>query len=314
MLSVWDNKSRKCFVKEDALSSEFKRIVYPDLIRLDHETNNMICMIKEFYSGFSTDQKFVKMIRATDNLLASRLALDIHDLVSAKITEIEKVKTNLRTELTNLVNEKAKKIDVELRKYAEKTAVLKNLDLPNKSPALDRVKFCTEDYNKQAEECRQKDILKNSLQYFFNLQLRSETQENPEPLQNNVPEQYQEEQHQEEHSSSNSSDDARVVTWTSEPIFTLSTQSNLDLTASQTNQNDTSRMNTDPKVQQIQPQQPPAPAPAPVDYAHIIANTKFEQVEQLQLDGFPSNNYIYCIEPATGDKNSFDVGTYGMII
>jgi hypothetical protein len=47
--------------------------------------------------------------------------------------------------------------------------------------------------------------------------------------------------------------------------------------------------------------------------ARIIANTKFEQVEQLQLDGFPSNNYIYCIEPATGDKNSFDVGTYGMI-
>ena len=58
----------------------------------------------------------------------------------------------------------------------------------------------------------------------------------------------------------------------------------------------------------IQPEQPP------VDYARIIENTKFEQAEQLQLEGFPANNYIYCIEPATGDPNSFDVGTYGMII
>ena len=48
--------------------------------------------------------------------------------------------------------------------------------------------------------------------------------------------------------------------------------------------------------------------------ARIIENTKFEQAEQLQLEGFPANNYIYCIEPATGDPNSFDVGTYGMII
>ena len=48
--------------------------------------------------------------------------------------------------------------------------------------------------------------------------------------------------------------------------------------------------------------------------ARIIEKTKFEQVEQLQLEGFPANNYIYCIEPATGEKDSFDVGTYGMII
>ena len=48
--------------------------------------------------------------------------------------------------------------------------------------------------------------------------------------------------------------------------------------------------------------------------AYIIEKTKFEQVEQLQLEGFPANNYIYCIEPATGEKDSFDVGTYGMII
>ena len=51
-----------------------------------------------------------------------------------------------------------------------------------------------------------------------------------------------------------------------------------------------------------------------LDYTRIIANTKFEQQEQLDLDGFPANNYIYCIEPATGDPDSFDVGTYGMII
>ena len=49
-----------------------------------------------------------------------------------------------------------------------------------------------------------------------------------------------------------------------------------------------------------------------VQLARIIEKTKFEQVEQLQLEGFPANNYIYCIEPATGEKDSFDVGTYGM--
>ena len=70
------------------------------------------------------------------------------------------------------------------------------------------------------------------------------------------------------------------------------------------------------KVQQVQQvqQAKEAKEAQQARYARIIENTKFEQAEQLQLEGFPANNYIYCIEPATGDPNSFDVGTYGMII
>ena len=45
------------------------------------------------------------------------------------------------------------------------------------------------------------------------------------------------------------------------------------------------------------------------EIARIIEKTKLEQFEVLQLEGFPENNYIYCIDPATPDPNSFDVGT-----
>ena len=300
MSKVWNNKARRCFVQEEELSPEFKRIIYPDLMRLNYEFNNIICMVKEYYSGFSNNDGLVKRIKATDELIASKMALEMHSLLKKKIRDATSLKDDLRKEMEALVMSKAKWIDDDLKKYARQTRTLDETTIESYSETQKLVQKKVIDYNTTAE-ARRLLTLKQDLELLF-------TQ--PVPSTTNSATQDQNEQksgaRDRSSSGSSSSDENRqVITWTSEPIESLPTQSNLSGTEGQANTDMTDRI--DDSVF-IQPEQPP------VDYARIIENTKFEQAEQLQLEGFPANNYIYCIEPATGDPNSFDVGTYGMII
>src|SRR5574343_769259 len=193
----------------------------------------------------------------------------------------------------------AKWIDDDLKKYARQTRTLDETTIESYSETQKLVQKKVIDYNTTAE-ARRLLTLKQDLELLF-------TQ--PVPSTTNSATQDQNEQksgaRDRSSSGSSSSDENRqVITWTSEPIESLPTQSNLSGTEGQTNTDMTDMID----VSTNKLEQPP------VDYARIIENTKFEQAEQLQLEGFPANNYIYCIEPATGDPNSFDVGTYGMII
>jgi sulfur relay (sulfurtransferase) DsrC/TusE family protein len=300
MLKVWDNKARMCFVDEQELSSEFKRIIYPDLMRLNHEFNNIICMVKEFYSGFSTDPKMVPKIKATDELMASKLALEIHGLLKKKIEETTKLKEDLRTEIKALVDDKAKKIDANLQKYIRdlKEDKVDSAAISSYCETSKRATKCTFDYNISAEE-RRGVVLIDQLKTFFNKPELMMTISQTQQTQSRTT---VEDSRRPSTPSSHSSGDGNraIITWTSEPIESLPTENS---TVDQTNLDETSRIGQiiEPELTEEQ-------------LKEIIEKTKFEQVEQLNLENFPANNYIYCIEPATGDPNSFDVGTYGMII
>ena len=309
MLKVWDNKARRCYVDEQELSSEFKRIIYPDLMRLNHEFNNITCMVKEFYSGFSTDPKMVKKIKATDELMASKLALEIHSLLKKKIEVITNLKEDLRTEIKALVDDKAKKIDTNLQKYVSQLQLdtVDSAAISSYCETSKRAKKCTYDYNISAEEKRGL-VLIDELKAFFKPELMIPTPPN-QPNRSEA-KGSEEEQQRPSTSSSNSSGDGNraIITWTSEPIESLQTEHNLSTldptNISQANTNEIDATDNKPE---------PEPELTEAQLKEIIEKTKFEQVEQLQLEGFPANNYIYCIEPATGEKDSFDVGTYGMI-
>lgn len=309
MLKVWDNKARRCYVDEQELSSEFKRIIYPDLMRLNHEFNNITCMVKEFYSGFSTDPKMVKKIKATDELMASKLALEIHSLLKKKIEVITNLKEDLRTEIKALVDDKAKKIDTNLQKYVSQLQLgtVDSAAISSYCETSKRATKCTFDYNISAEEKRGL-VLIDELKAFFNkpeLMIPTSLGQ-PSQDQNKTPPRKLEKSLSQ---SSNSSGDGNraIITWTSEPIESLQTEQNLS-TEAQTNYSQAKTNEIDATDNK------PEPELTEAQLKEIIEKTKFEEVDKLQLEGFPANNYIYCIEPATGEKDSFDVGTYGMII
>ena len=46
-----------------------------------------------------------------------------------------------------------------------------------------------------------------------------------------------------------------------------------------------------------------------IDIFRIFEKIALVQVEKLTLEGFPVNNYIYCIEPVTHVPDSYFVGT-----
>jgi hypothetical protein len=263
-------------------------------------------MVKEFYSGFSTDRELVKKIKATDELMASKLALEIHKILNDKIDKIIVLKEGLRIEIKDLVEDKAKKIDAYLQKYVSQLQLgtVDSTAISSYRGTLNRAQKCTEAYNKAAEKEREK-YLNLKLKEFFNkpeLMTPTSTTQPDQQVENKS------EQPERSSSSSSYGDGNRaIITWTSEPIVSLQTEHNYS-TGDQTN-------NSQEKTDQIDKTEPiPEPELTEAELKQIIENTKFEQAEQLQLEGFPANNYIYCIEPATGDKNSFDVGTYGMII
>lgn len=161
----------------------------------------------------------------------------------------------------------------------------------------------------QASEDERQKILELKLKEFFSDQDKAIINVVASTEQTQDQHQPEDQERRSVGSESSGSDERPVITWTSEPILSLPNQSNFSTSEPQTNRNDTTSIMSEP-----QPQPKPEQPKQPIDYDHIIANTKFEQQEQLDLDGFPANNYIYCIEPATGDPDSFDVGTYGMII
>jgi hypothetical protein len=256
-------------------------------------------MVKEYYSVFTSNDRLVNRIKATDELIASKMALEMHSLLKKKIRDATSLKDDLRKEMEALVMSKAKWIDDDLKKYARQTRTLDETTIESYSETQKLVQKKVIGYNTIAEATRLLS-LKQDLELLF---------KQPVPSTPNSATQDQNEQksgaRDRSSSGSSSSDENRqVITWTSEPIESLPTQSNLSGTEGQTNTDMTDIID----VSANNPEQPP------VDYARIIENTKFDQAEQLQLEGFPANNYIYCIEPATGVPNSFDVGTYGMII
>jgi dihydroneopterin aldolase len=88
--------------------------------------------------------------------MASKLALEIHNLIKKKIEEAKDIKKALRNELTDLVEKKADSIDQELMKYAGQIKDLKTSLEKMTSQTKTRALKCTVQYNKQAEDERQK--------------------------------------------------------------------------------------------------------------------------------------------------------------
>jgi hypothetical protein len=262
-------------------------------------------MVKEFYSGFSTDPKMVKKIKATDELMASKLALEIHSLLKKKIEDITNLKEDLRTEIKALVDDKAKKIDTNLQKYVSqlKLDTVDSAAISSYCETSKRATKCTFEYNISAEEKRGL-VLIDELKAFFN---KTELMMPTSQLNRDEAQNQDEVKRRLSTPSSNSSGDGNraIITWTSEPIESLQTEQNFS-TEDQTN-------NSQEKTDQID-KTVIEPELTNERWTEIIEKTKFEEVEKLHLEGFPANNYIYCIEPATGEKDSFDVGTYGMII
>lgn len=283
MAKVTNNRSRQCFVDESQLNDEFKKVCYPLLMELSHEFNNVICAVKEYYFKISTDEKLRMRMKVADEMTLSRLTVDIREMLKTRISEARNFKSSVTKQLADLVSLQAQKLD-------KKTAILFNKRKANPSAgqlnyAQDRVKSLVFEYNTRAEAERSRNLEKEINTLLHQICSSNPSTNEPEKPRSDRP----------SSASSNRSIESQtrtVVTWSSEPIVpTINTSGSNQQTSTGTIVN------------------PPSEPRSEADIQSAIKNTQLEQVEKLDIQGLPANQYIYCIEPDPENPDVFDIGT-----
>lgn len=260
-------------------------------MELGHEFNNTICAIKEYYFKISTDEKLRMRMKAADEMTLSRITIEIRDMLKSKITEAKAFKTNVTQQLADIVNSKAQTLDSKTASLFTKRKLTPSAAQQNY--AQDRVKSLVFDYNTRAEAERSRTLEKE-----INTLLHQICNNNPAANEPEAPERPD----RPSPTSSNRSIDSQtrtVVTWSSEPIVP-------------------SIVDTSKSGQQTSTEgtvvNPPKEPRSEVDIQSAIKNTQLEQVEKLDIQGLPANQYIYCIEPDPENPDIFDIGTYCMVM
>lgn len=116
MPGVSKNSDRKCFVDETELTDAFKLTVYPSLMALDHEVNNMICGVKELQFKFLQDVYISQRLLCCAETLIGELNLKTASIVEKQIDTFRKAKIDMLAELRLEYVEIAKRVDEQIKK------------------------------------------------------------------------------------------------------------------------------------------------------------------------------------------------------
>lgn len=168
MTSVSRNTDRNCRVNERDIEQGFRVTVYPALMDLEVENNNMICAVKEIYSRFVNDTYIAQRIKVCKATLLGDLVVEVANIVEKQIDQARKAKKEMVGEIQAKFLEVSDKIDKQVKK------MFKDADEKHNNFVENRAKNYVFEYNRLAEEDRlaKCDIRKKKLFHKVYLELK----------------------------------------------------------------------------------------------------------------------------------------------
>ena len=277
MTTVALNTKRNCRINEVDIDDGFRVTLYPALMDLKHENNNMICAVKEIFTKFTKDKFIDQRLKLCSSTLVGSLVVDLSNMVETQIDAVRKAKLQLVQEMHAKFLDVSKQIDAQVMKLCKGT------DDKHISFVENRLKNFVLEYNRKAEEDRlaKCEFHKKKLFQKVYLKLKESTsQDRPES---------------ENASNSNSASSGQPV----EVKF----KSNTKFTGGNPNndpKNDNSVTNSVPAgpVPTPVPVKPPAqPELTDDEFNAIVKNTKLSEPEVVEVDGLSGFSYVWHLIP-----------------
>ena len=148
MTSVSRNTERNCRVQETEIEQGFRVTVYPALMDLELENNNMICAVKEIYSRFVSDTYIAQRIKLCKATLLGDLVVEVANIVEKQIDQARKAKRDMIGEIQAKFLEVSNKVDNQVKK------LFKDAEPKHNNFVENRLKNYVFEYNRLAEEDR----------------------------------------------------------------------------------------------------------------------------------------------------------------
>ena len=148
MATVARNKERNCRVRETDIADGFRVTLYPALMDLELENNNMICAVKEIYTKFVQDKYIGQRIGLSKSTLIGNLVVDMSNIVERQIDLARKSKEDMVKELQAKFLEVSQLLDTQVKKLYPLADAKHNNFVEN------RLQNFVLEYNRKAEEDR----------------------------------------------------------------------------------------------------------------------------------------------------------------
>jgi len=286
MASVSKNSVRQCRVDETDIKGSFKVTVYPALMDLDMESNNMICAVKETFFKFFTDKYIAQRLKIGKETLLGNLVLDVVEIVERQIDYVRVGKIQMLKELQDKFTEVSKKLDSQVMKLYP--------DPKNQDCVQKRVANTVFEYNRRAEAARMETLDRQKKELFGRMLQKSFKEFEGNPTE--VKQDSDAENSSPQSSSSGNPDEVRF-------------KSNSKVTANNGVLDQSTTNQTGPSNPSGVPGPSPAPAQPPVSpeltdeqFNEAVKNTKLSDPENVTVEGLSGFSYVFQISPVSPDQ------------
>jgi hypothetical protein len=280
MATVGRNVQRNCRVKEADVEDGFRVTLYPALMDLELENNNMICAVKEIYTKFVQDKYIKQRIGLCKSTLIGNLVVDISNIVETQIDQARKSKEVMVNELQAKFLEVSKLLDNQVKK------IYNNVDPKHINFVENRLQNFVLEYNRKAEEDRLTKCEFHKKKLFQKVYLKLKDTVNPVENQDSAAA---------SNSNSASSGQPVEVKFKSNTKFAGNPVPNLE------NSVKNGSSVTNPGQSVVLPQPVPVPAPEPEltddDFKKIVNDTKLSEPEVVEVDGLSAFSYVMHLAP-----------------
>lgn len=287
MASVAKNRDRNCRIREREIEDGFRVTLYPALMDLELENNNMICAVKEIYTKFAKDRYIDQRVSLCKATLIGNLVVDMSNIVERQIDIARKAKEDMVTELKTKFLEVSKILDTQVKKLFPTAGSQHNNFVEN------RVKNFVFEYNRKAEEDRLRQCEFQKKKLFNRVSQKQRELFNPEDNQDAV---------SVSHSNSDSSGQPVAFDFKSKNNFLAGSVGKiLDNSSVMTN-------NPTGQSTNVLPQPVPQPVPQPEpelsdeEFKKIVASTKLSDPQQVEVDGLSGFSYVWQLHPQSPES------------
>lgn len=173
MPRVSNNTERKCCVREANVEDGFKVTVYPALMDLEMEINNIICAVKEMHSRFVGDKYIRQRMELCKETLLGNLVLDVANIVERQVDIVKKAKEEMLAELQSKYREMAVLIDKQVKR------VFPTADQRHDNFVQRRLEDSVIEYNRKAEEARLRQCEFEKKKIFYRVYQKVSDKFNP---------------------------------------------------------------------------------------------------------------------------------------
>lgn len=173
MPRVSNNTERKCCVREANVEDGFKVTVYPALMDLEMEINNIICAVKEMHSRFVGDKYIRQRMELCKETLLGNLVLDVANIVERQVDIVKKAKEEMLAELQSKYREMAVLIDKQVKR------VFPTADQRHDNFVQKRLEDSVIEYNRKAEEARLRQCEFEKKKIFYRVYQKVSDKFNP---------------------------------------------------------------------------------------------------------------------------------------